>query len=104
MQESVKQQPVAMFFLVVIVAPVVEEVIFRELLPKSMGRSLASYIIGSFLFALIHMPTGIEGWLMYGGMSAVMLYMRLRRDNLNEAIAFHLLNNVISFIAMMTLI
>lgn len=102
-EESVAQQPVAMFFLVVLVAPVVEEVIFRELVPRSLGRSWIAYIIGSILFALIHVPTGIEGWLMYGGMSAMMLYMRLRRDNLNESIAFHMLNNIVSFIAMMNL-
>lgn len=74
----------------VFIAPIVEELIFREWLPKlfrNIGRkfkmndyyaTLGGFIIGSFLFTLMHMPVGLQGWIVYGGLAAVLGFVRYK--------------------------
>lgn len=89
----------------VFIAPIVEELIFREWLPKlfrNIGRkfkmkdrnaTLGGFIVGSFLFTLMHAPAGLQGWVVYGGLSAVLAYTRYK-FTIEASIMMHFYYNV----------
>lgn len=91
--------PLVMFFMIAILAPVTEELVFRELLPNMLGPSYISFITSSLLFVAIHSPSGIMGWTSYGIMSAGFLYARLGQRSIYASIAVHVVWNIVSFIA-----
>jgi len=90
--------------MVVFIAPIVEELIFREWLPKlfrNIGRKLrineqraviGGFVIGSLLFTLLHMPAGLQGWVVYGGLSGVLLLVRYK-FSIQAAIMMHFYYN-----------
>lgn len=90
--------PVVMIFTMVIVSPVVEEFVFRELLPYATGPSLLSFGISSLIFVALHAPFGLMGWASYGILSAGFLYARLKDNNLYTAIAVHIIWNALTLI------
>lgn len=92
-------QRLPMMFLSIGVAPVVEELVFRELLPHAGGRSVWSFVISSILFAAMHAPAGISGWVVYSGLSFGFLYLRLKGNNILEAMGGHILYNGISMLS-----
>lgn len=91
--------PLVMFFMIVILAPVTEELVFRELLPNILGPSYLSFITSGFLFVAIHSPSGIMGWTSYGIMAAGFLYARLSQRSIYASIAVHIVWNIVSIIA-----
>ncbi|MEK4529778.1 type II CAAX endopeptidase family protein [Paenibacillus sp. FSL H8-0104] len=91
--------PVIMFFMIAIIAPVTEELVFRELLPNVLGPSYLSFIASGFLFVVIHSPSGIMGWTSYGIMAAGFLYARLSQRSIYASIAVHIIWNMVSIIA-----
>lgn len=90
------QFPLAMIFTVVVVSPVVEELVFRELLPHATGPSYLSFIIASLIFIALHAPFGIMGWTSYAVLSAGFLYARLRDNNVYSGILVHMIWNALS--------
>ncbi len=91
--------PLVMFIMIVILAPVTEELVFRELLPNTLGPSFISFISSSLLFVAIHSPSGIMGWTSYGIMTAGFLYARLGQRTIYASIAVHVVWNITSIIA-----
>ncbi|WP_186320378.1 CPBP family intramembrane glutamic endopeptidase [Paenibacillus sp. Y412MC10] len=85
--------------MIVILAPVTEELVFRELLPNTLGPSFISFISSSLLFVAIHSPSGIMGWTSYGIMTAGFLYARLGQRTIYASIAVHVVWNITSIIA-----
>ncbi len=88
--------------LAVLVAPVIEELVMRGLL---MGRvfgqqSWFGLVVSSLLFGLLHGPTDIGSWLMYGGMGFVLGYVYRRTGKLEYPLAIHALNNLLAVIFM----
>lgn len=88
----------AMAFLVVIVAPVIEEIVFREFLPHAGGPSYAAFAIASLLFVALHAPAGIMGWVMYSMMASAFLYLRLNGNNMFTSIVGHIFYNSLSVV------
>ena len=104
--ETVMEQAIYLMLpMAVFIAPIVEELIFREWLPKlfrNIGRklkmkdrsaTLGGFIIGSLLFALSHMPVGLQGWVVYGGLSAVLGFVRYK-FTIEASIMMHFYYNV----------
>ncbi|MGC6586139.1 CPBP family intramembrane glutamic endopeptidase [Paenibacillus sp. Dod16] len=91
--------PLLMIFMIVILAPVTEELVFRELLPHTLGPSLISFIASSLLFVAIHSPSGIMGWSSYGIMAAGFLFARLNQRSIYAGIAVHVVWNLFSVLA-----
>ncbi|MBD7970382.1 CPBP family intramembrane glutamic endopeptidase [Paenibacillus gallinarum] len=91
--------PLIMIFMITILAPVTEELVFRELLPNTLGPSYISFITSSMLFVAIHSPSGIMGWTSYGIMAAGFLYVRLSQKSIYACIAVHIVWNTVSIIA-----
>lgn len=79
-----------MAFITTIVAPIVEELVFRELLPHAFGPSYVSFIISTILFGILHSPAGLVGYLSYGILSTLFIYIRLKNNNLLTAIYVHI--------------
>lgn len=90
--------PVAMIFTIVIVSPIIEELVFRELLPHATGPSYLSFGITSILFIALHAPAGIIGWSSYGVLSIGFLYARLKNNNVYASIRVHMIWNLITVI------
>lgn len=90
--------PVAMIFTMIIVSPVVEEIVFREMLPYATGPSYLSFIVASLIFVALHAPFGIIGWTSYGILAAGFLYARLKDNNVYTAIAVHIIWNALTLL------
>ena len=91
------------FLLIVIIGPILEEIFFRHLLIGELGKKLnfnVMAVVSVILFAAIHVtgaasPFEIVDYLIIS-IPLVFLYMKSGR-NLGVSIAFHMLNNLISF-------
>lgn len=88
--------PIATLFAIVFVSPIVEELVFRELLPYATGPSYISFITSSILFIMLHSPFGISGWVNYGILSSMFLYARLKDNNVYSSIGIHSTWNLIT--------
>ena len=88
--------PVLMALIIIIVAPIVEETVFRELIPDLLGGSKLGYLIGSLCFIMLHSPAGLMGWTSYGILSAGFLFAKVKGNNIYMAIAAHVLWNAMS--------
>ncbi len=93
-----EQYLLPMSFITVVVAPIVEELVFREFLPHAFGPSYLSFIIFSIVFALLHSPSGVVGFSIYMFLSTIFLYFRLKDNNLMTSIYLHMGYNLISLI------
>lgn len=96
----------------VLLAPIVEELVFREWLPKffrNIGQKLrindryaviGGFILGSLVFASLHMPTGLQGWIVYGGLSGVLLLVRYKYS-IQASIMMHFYYNTFVMVALL---
>lgn len=85
-----------MTFITTVVAPITEELTFREFLPHAFGPSYISFIISSIIFALLHSPSGLIGIIMYGFLSIAFLYLRLTTNNIMLTIFAHMGYNLLT--------
>lgn len=90
------------FIMIVIAAPICEEVIFRGFVFKEICKEniYLAYAFSIFTFALLHMPTNLGSWIVYGGMGLVLSIVFHLSKSLEVAIGLHLLNNLIAFTMM----
>ena len=99
---------VTMFVLVCVVAPILEELVFREAIIGSFKKSLNIHVltfISAFLFILLHSlskEAGLIDWtaaLMYVPLTIPIVGMyRYYNDNVFASISMHFLNNLIAFL------
>ena len=96
---------IAMFFLVVLIAPICEEIICRGIIPTKLfqGYEKVGYVLGWLLFLLAHVPSNFPSFLIYGWMSAVLTWTAYTTRRLEMSIAIHMVLNSVSFI-LLTLI
>lgn len=99
MTESI---PLVMILNIAIVAPIVEEVIYRECLPFAVGPSILSFIISTTIFVAMHSPDSLVGWLSYGYIAMMLLYARLKDNNLWSSILVHMIWNGLSVVIMLS--
>ncbi|EHD0645388.1 CPBP family intramembrane metalloprotease [Staphylococcus pseudintermedius] len=92
------------FMMIVILAPVVEEIFFRHILIGELGKKLnfkVMAVISALLFAGVHVLQATSPFEMIDylilAVPLVFLYIKSGR-NLGVSIAFHMLNNFISFV------
>lgn len=81
---------------VTIVAPIVEELVFREYLPHAGGPSILSFALSSLFFIALHSPGGLMGWILYTSMGIAFTFLRLKGNNLFQAIIGHMLYNALT--------
>ena len=92
-----------LFFLLVIVTPIVEEVIFRKVLfgfiePKS--NHIIAIVVSGLIFAFLHIQDGdYIQMIPYTGMGLVLGYVYWKSNrNIYVSIGAHLLNNFVSWL------
>lgn len=95
-----------LFLMIVVTAPIVEEWLFRGLIMFRQPHgepTWAATIISALIFGMVHTPTDIPSAYTYIGMGLLFGYAAKRTQSIEAAIVYHLLNNVIGFIALMLL-
>ena len=91
---------VIMFLEVVLLAPLAEELICRGIIPCLVfkGYEKWGYLLGGFLFALLHSPSNLGSWVIYGGMSAILTCLAYKSKSLEVPLTLHVLNNAVAFL------
>lgn len=95
-----------MFIMIVVVAPVVEELLFRGLIlfsGKQLETTWLRIVISAILFGAIHNPTNIQSIYTYVGMGFIFSYAAKRTQSIEAPIIYHFLNNLIAFGAVLSL-
>ena len=103
--ENIHMNPFVLITVTVIMAPIVEELVFRGIL---MGRvfnpdSIVGLILSGLLFGLAHMPNSIGVWIVYAGMGFVLGIVYRKFQKLEYCIMAHMINNSIA-VSMMLLL
>ena len=90
---------ISSFFLLVLIAPICEEILCRGIIPKKIfrGKEKFGYLVGAVVFALLHTPTNLPSLLIYGGMSTVLTWTAYRTERLEMSILLHMIVNGIAF-------
>lgn len=94
-----------MFIMIVVVAPIVEELLFRGLLLFSgnkQGTTWLRVVISAILFGMIHNPTNIQSFYTYVGMGFIFSYAAKRTNSIEAPIIYHFLNNLVGFFAILS--
>ena len=90
---------ISSFFLLVLIAPICEEILCRGIIPKKIfrGKEKLGYLVGAVVFALLHTPTNLPSLRIYGGMSTVLTWTAYRTERLEMSILLHMIVNGIAF-------
>ena len=99
---------IATFFMLVLIAPICEEILCRGIIPKKIfrGKEKLGFVVGAIVFALLHMPTNLPSVIIYGGMSTVLTWTAYKTERLEMSILLHMILNGVAFclIAILVLI
>ena len=89
---------ISTFFLLVLIAPICEEILCRGIIPKKIfrGKEKLGFIVGAIVFALLHMPTNLPSVIIYGGMSTVLTWTAYKTERLEMSILLHMILNGIA--------
>ncbi|WDF82349.1 type II CAAX endopeptidase family protein [Lacticaseibacillus pabuli] len=88
----------------ILLAPIVEELIFRGLLmnlafaERNRATQTFNIILSAGAFSLAHGPSNIVDFLLYGGLGLGLAVTYARTKDLRCGIGLHILNNLIAFI------
>lgn len=90
---------ISTFFLLVLIAPICEEILCRGIIPQKIfrGKEKLGYLVGAIVFALLHMPTNLPSVIIYGGMSTVLTWTAYKTERLEMSILLHMILNGIAF-------
>ncbi len=105
----IKLAPVLSFFSVVVIAPIIEEIIFRYLLvtPFMKKNKYVAITVSALIFGFVHLISSIESntflqdlpyLLVYSGMGAVLAYKYVETENIYVSIQGHMFNNLLSYL------
>jgi len=103
--ESIHMNPIILITRSMIMAPIVEEVVFRGLLMARVfnSNSIVGLIVSSFLFGLVHIPNSIGAWIIYGGMGLALATVYRTTKKLEYSIMAHMINNTLAVSMMLFL-
>ena len=102
--EQLGMSPLLLIVLTAIAAPIVEETVMRGLiLGRLFNNSYLGVILSSLLFGLLHIPTNIGSWIIYGGMGLVLAVVYHKTQKLEYTIAIHFINNALGVLLMLLL-
>lgn len=90
---------ISTFFLLVLIAPICEEILCRGIIPKKIfrGKEKLGFVVGAIVFVLLHMPTNLPSVIIYGGMSTVLTWTAYKTERLEMSILLHMILNGIAF-------
>lgn len=90
---------ISTFFLLVLIAPICEEILCRGIIPKKIfrGKEKLGFVVGAIVFALLHTPTNLPSVIIYGGMSTVLTWTAYKTERLEMSILLHMILNGVAF-------
>ena len=90
---------ISSFFLLVLIAPICEEILCRGIVPKKIfrGKENLGFVVGTIVFALLHQPSNLPSLLIYGGMSIVLSWTAYKTQRLEMSILLHMIVNGVAF-------
>lgn len=108
--ELALRQPIFSFFLIVVFAPLTEELIFRGMLacflfPRqdNVKQTTLFLLVTSIIFALVHFPGTPQQFLVYASLGFSLGLAYVSKGGLSYSIALHALNNLIGFLMILML-
>ena len=109
-EELTHNQPLFSFFMVVVFAPLTEELTFRGMLARfvfpqqdNIKQTAIFLLVSTVLFALAHFPTSPQQFLVYSALGLSMGLAYISKGGLAYSMGLHALNNLISFVMIMML-
>lgn len=103
-------QPLFSFFMVVVFAPLTEELTFRGMLARfvfpqqdNVKKTALFLLVSTIIFALVHFPTTPQQFLVYSALGLSMGLAYINKGGLAYSMGLHALNNLISFVMIMML-
>ena len=108
--ELALRQPIFAFFLIVVFAPLTEELTFRGMLARfvfphqdNIKQTALFLLVSSLIFALVHFPGTPLQFLVYASLGFSMGLAYISKGGLAYSMGLHALNNLISFVMIMML-
>lgn len=109
-EELTHNQPLFSFFMVVVFAPLTEELTFRGMLARyvfpqqdNIKQTALFLLVSTIIFALVHFPTSPQQFLVYSALGLSMGLAYINKGGLAYSMGLHAVNNLISFIMIMML-
>ena len=109
-EELTHNQPLFSFFMVVVFAPLTEELTFRGMLARfvfpqqdNIKQTALFLLVSSLIFALVHFPGTPLQFLVYASLGFSMGLAYISKGGLAYSIALHALNNLIAFLMIVML-
>ena len=109
-EELTHNQPLFSFFMVVVFAPLTEELTFRGMLARfvfpqqdNIKQTSIFLLVSSLIFALVHFPGTPLQFLVYASLGFSMGLAYVSKGGLAYSIALHALNNLIAFLMIVML-
>lgn len=103
--ELIRGYPLVAGMMIVIVAPIMEEWLFRGFLAKYLfpqikgnGQLFLYMLVSGVLFSLVHGPTEVSHFLIYFTMGVILAWLFMVKRDLRHSIALHAANNLLSFL------
>ncbi|MBT0951602.1 CPBP family intramembrane glutamic endopeptidase [Streptococcus infantis] len=113
-QQTVEQlthnQPLFSFFMVVVFAPLTEELTFRGMLARyvfpqqdNVKQTVLFLLVSTIIFALVHFPGTPQQFLVYASLGFSLGLAYISKGGLAYSMALHALNNLIGFLMIIML-
>ena len=109
-EQLTHNQPLFSFFMIVVFAPLTEELTFRGMLARyvfpqqdNVKQTALFLLVTSIIFALVHFPGTPQQFLVYGSLGLSLGLAYISKGGLAYSMGLHALNNLISFVMIMML-
>jgi len=109
-EQLTHNHPLFSFFMVVVFAPLTEELTFRGMLARfvfpqqdNIKQTAIFLLVSSLIFALVHFPGTPLQFLVYASLGFSMGLAYISKGGLAYSIALHALNNLIAFLMIVML-
>ena len=110
LEQMTHNQPLFSFFMIVVFAPLTEELTFRGMLARyvfpqqdNIKQTALFLLVSSLIFALVHFPGTPLQFLVYASLGLSMGLAYINKGGLAYSMGLHALNNLISFVMIMML-
>ena len=110
LEELAHNQPLFSFFMVVVFAPLTEELTFRGMLARfvfpqqdNIKQTALFLLVSTIIFALVHFPGTPLQFLVYASLGFSMGLAYISKGGLAYSIGLHALNNLIGFLMIVML-
>ncbi|TCD46579.1 CPBP family intramembrane metalloprotease [Streptococcus sp. X16XC17] len=107
--ELIQSYPLVAGIIVLIVAPIMEEWLFRGFFAKYLfphikgnGQLFLYMLVSGVLFSLVHGPTKLSHFLIYFTMGVSLAWLFMIKRDLRHSIALHAANNLLSFLMILS--